>query len=348
MIFDSISPTFNIPEAAQYFEISMNDGKDYIPASTIILNYYALNKMSNFTKEANILNLLFRKNDTDDPRDYRITKILVNEASTFNEDDYGENVINYGEQEEGDYLAGKYVTYNNVINGGVNFSDFKIASINNTDMQMIFYVSPMAGMPITIKSYSASSNGTTLNVYLNIFGNTTSIEKTIHLNETLNFYVHCEFITPDLIDKTYSFEYGVTKYDVLGSDPQLPPNPTQIGAQEWNINIQEIIWTAEPLIEIKPIRFSVTGKQTTETEEYDITVEGLARFDLIDEKWTWTGEIISGTFVVYEYEAEYASTGEMKTCWRVKDYHEGPAAMYGFDKVEGASLYYKNYYASYP
>lgn len=357
MVIDSISPTFSIPSTSTFFEISTDNGITYTDANVIEIDYYALNKMTGFTGDINPLNLLFRKkSNIIDERDYRITKILVNTASTFlPSPNTGLNVISTSTQEaQGNYLAGRYATYDSVTTGGLNFSDFKIQSIENTSMQMVFFVSPVGGLNITINSYSASNNSTSLKVYLNKTGNTTSITKNIKNNSVLTFSVHCSFSYPsDLVDKTEEyFEYGVTKADVLGVT-QLPANPTQTGAYEWNIDVNEVVWTADPIIEIRPIKFSIKGKRPT--DEYEVTISGLAKFNLNSAgHWVWTGESLSGTFVAIEHTAIYEETGkpeeqwQQKTCWRVKSSHGGSTYNYGFEKGSGTAVrYYKPYSASY-
>ena len=352
MIIDAVKPTFNIPDAENYFEFSVNNGETYTSTSIIEINYYDRTKMTSDFSLSNPLRLLFREtNHNEEISDYRIKKILVNNSSIFCESpNTGLNVIMTGEQqaENPARFGGKYAIYDSVTTGGLNFEDFKIEPIQTpngvtSEMQMVFFVESNNGLSVVLRTYGIEENGTVLNICFN--DNSTAMFETIKPNSNLTFITKANISFPKNVTvNNYSFEYSVTKKDVIGN-PQLPENPTQTGEHEWNINIQEVIWTVDPSIDIEPVSLIVEGKQST--DEYTITINNLAKYKLIDNKWTWTGESISGEYIVYEYSAEYASTGEILTLWRVKDYHDGPASMYGFSKVDGATPYFRNYYVNY-
>lgn len=300
MVIDSISPTFSIPAAAQYFEISTDNGITYTDANIIEMNYYALNKMEDFTGDNNSMNLLFRKkSNITDEQDYRVTKILVNEASTFlPSPNTGLNVVSTSTQKaQGNYFAGRYATYNSVTTGGLNFSDFKIQSIQDSSMQMVFFINPVGGLDIIIKSQSKTYGGCTLKVGFNSAITTTSLNKTIKTGQNLTFSTWASFSFPSNTEPiNYYFEYGVTKSDVIGNT-QLPVNPTQTGEYNWNINIEEIIWTADPEIIVAPVSFNA---EWYKIEDYG-SIELPQTYYSYNENGEYVGNPYSGTQYYTEY-----------------------------------------------
>lgn len=304
MIFDSIKPTFSIPRAAEYFDISSDGGKTFKHGNEAIVNYYALNKMDNFSGEFNTLNLIFEKrNDLEDSRDYRITKILVNEASIFDSNNYGENVSGHGQQNKGDYLAGNYVTYNNVTSGGVNFKDFKIASIDNTDMQIVFFVNPLNGVEVNFISSSVTYGGISLVPSFVSGGG----KRIVNINDTITLVTNCYMSFPsDWVRTNYSFKYGITKNAIL-TFTQEPPNPTQTGEQYWTTSINNIIWEADPEIVLGPVSFTFEGYKVLGEEIYLPTARYIYNYTLTDPindiyEWIPSGDSIGpGWITIYDY-----------------------------------------------
>ena len=322
MIFDSIKPTFSIPGAAQYFDISSDGGKTFKHGNEVAIIYYALNKMNNFSGEFNALNLKFEKrNELEDPRDYRITKILVNEASIFDSNNYGENVNSHGQQSKGDYLAGNYVTYNNVTLGGVNFKDFRIASIDNTDMQIVFFVNPLNGVEVNFISDSVTYEGISLVPSFVRGGG----KRLVNINDTITLVTNCYMSFPsDWVCTNYSFKYGITKNAIL-TFTQEPPNPTQTGEQYWTTSINNIIWEADPEIVLGPVSFTFKGYKILGEQVKLSTSRYIYHYELIDPvndiyEWVWTNDFVgpgwvtiynspkSGYRRLYNDDSDYAIT----------------------------------------
>lgn len=287
MVIDSIIPTFSIPSASTFFEISTDNGITYTDANAIEVNYYALNKMINFIGDTNPLNLLFRKkSNITDESDYRVTKILVNTASTFlPSPNTGLNVESASTQEaQNPYLAGRYATYNSVTTGGLNFSDFKIQSINNTDMQMVFFVTPVGGMWViietprleiineingksTLKLNVAITEGngvvydSTLGKYkVWIDGNTTQIKvKTNLVNgnlQTTNCYFYdgnSKVEVGSNVGRLYKIWYALTYCNCFDTQIGVGLNAFT-GNYEWTISIANMVWVDDP-----KIKFEITG-----------------------------------------------------------------------------------------
>lgn len=250
-ILSAISPTFSIPSARQYFEISTDNGATYDSASLITLQYLDITKMQNYTPQSNPLSLKFRKkSNVTDTHDYRITKILVNQASTIvPKPGAGDNVVNIGSQDsDGIHAAGNYATYNNVNNGGINFSNFKMASIQNTNMQLVFFVAPMNGMDVPItyeginlesgsKWFKSEINGRPSSITLN-----PNTKKITIITSVPGFETNC-----NISDTDFGFTYSLTFNNCFQTRSVIGEYGTR-GEIAWEIDIDEIIWTDNPKI----------------------------------------------------------------------------------------------------
>lgn len=308
MIIDVIKPTFSIGDAKNYFQISIDGGLTWSEDGTSIeLNYYALNKMKDFISRTNPLHLLFRKKQIEDSSDYVITKILVNEASKFEfgenyleqfnnikindeiagdiitknkMEENGKNAIEIGIQnaEEPAKFGGKYIKYDDETkNGGLNFNDFKIASINNTDMQIVFFVdigeNGSKRVKISLQNFEwwNGSYYIKLGLIVKNINNCyiTKNKKTItfttqfdqeamecNLNQwddgngniiidSERWYQDGYWNHPDHL----TFEYGITK-ETYFTITQLNPNPTTTGEIEWELILSDEIWNGDPEITI--------------------------------------------------------------------------------------------------
>lgn len=266
-----------------YFEISTDGGLTYNSASNISIDYAYTAKWDNYS-DTNPLQILFRKNSLSDSADYRVVKILVNEASTF-ASPLGDNTTGQGTQlKQGNYLAGRYATYDKAESGGLNFSDFKIAGIKagvtNTEMQMVFFVTAMNGLDITIKNYQTPTvyNGSAwayLVIYLSKSASQegkTSIGVTLKEGEKISFYTYAEIHTNNgTDDPSYSLNYGIGKNDVYKTT-ELNKEPNTKGFINWSFTVEsdKIVWEADPVMQVTPISFSVTVKLTT--DDFEVTV----------------------------------------------------------------------------
>ena len=269
----------------------------------IEIDYYALNKMSheadedvdeNFTFgiHANPIALKFRRKteydgDNDVYKGLKVYKILVNDVSVFDEDDLGENVLETGTQkqgEEGNYLSGRYAAYVDqnkkygdngytvgVTSGGLNFSDFKIEAIKNTQMQMVFYVRGLV-YPIRVKGgryHTVSPEGCWVNIYVtNGGGDTfTTRETTVYAKQgavNLSIRVRVDWSFHNGYSQTgeYGFQYQFTKLDVLGYGTAGGYGAHDAVNTNY-IKIKDIVWTADPEIHVTftdPAGCHFTGK----------------------------------------------------------------------------------------
>lgn len=274
--------------------------------------------MAKFTPQNNPLSLSFKKrNDIQDPADFKVTKILVNEASSFvipeeevtqeNIEENGLNVISIGEQEERrPYLAGKYAEYNEVTSGGINFSDFKIESIQNTDMQMVFFVVPTGSMEVIIDTPSITKYGyeygtswVTAGVQVvSNKGDVNSEGKVIIDSDTTFITIYTVF--DQSVFNSYNcywniyggwngsseeqyggktevgrnagylgFRYSLTSYNCFETT-QVFSDESTTGEVKWTIPISEIVWVNDPRIEFKitAIRSSYINRNYGITENY--------------------------------------------------------------------------------
>jgi hypothetical protein len=274
-------PTFSIPTWSKYFLISDDGGETYQEAGSITVNYYAINKMvkGTYTSSENPLRIAFKRSDIqDDYGGVTVTRILVNQASTF-DSPWGDGVTSIGNQStsSGGYLAGRYAIYNSgngVDTGSLNFSDFKMAPITTstttTDMQMVFFVTGEY-IPVTVKGgyYEATydehdSNGNwvatiTCFISLNVSSTnrnsgsreyTTNVEK----NQTsLTIYVTVDY---SFSHNSYSSNGGGTRFnykfkdlDVLGTE-KFNEEGTMVGPYGTTIPINGLVWTADPEIHV--------------------------------------------------------------------------------------------------
>lgn len=258
----------------------------------IEIDYYALNKMSheadedvdeNFTFgiHANPIALKFRRKteydgDNDIYKGLKVYKILVNDVSVFDEDDLGENVLKTGTQkqnEDGNYLSGRYAAYVDqskkygnedytvgITSGGLNFSDFKIESIKNTKIQMVFYVRGLR-CPIKVKGgsyYSTNPSGCSATIY--VTGDTSESNDSFTTKETVvyvgagqeNLYLRArvDWSAGDGFQQTgdYRFRYSYQKLDILGQETY--GNYGARDAYTEKIPIKDIVWTADPEIHV--------------------------------------------------------------------------------------------------
>lgn len=271
MVIDSISPTFSIPSASTFFEISTDNGITYTDANVIEVNYYALNKMNGFIGDANPLNLLFRKKDNiEDASNFKITKILVNEASTFlPSPNTGLNVESTSTQAATAlYLAGRYATYNGVTTGGLNFSDFKIQSINDTAMQMVFFVVGKMKLKVetpTVTVYSDDKK--TYYLKMSVHAETTAeIDEntnTIQIKTNVNQGVF-ETNYPDLtLSKITNFTYQMTYVNCFSTEETFWTNAFT-GDRNWTVAISDIVWQDNPLIRFEFTFIRYKDEDTTE------------------------------------------------------------------------------------
>lgn len=297
MIIDTITPTFSYPSAANFYEISTDGGQTYTSASTLELNYYALDKMEEDFSELNPLRILFRKKENvEDEAGYLITKILVNEACTFlPSPNTGLNVQTVGVQEAGDYFAGRYATYNSVTTGGLNFQDFKLKSIKTsqttkTEMQMIFFVrgkmkisielptlewtdsvykgSVIAGISVTKNKGSVDKNGKIF-----IDENTEQIVIYTSFNQSIFNTTKCWWNENGGEEGSSEEQYGgkvpvennagriLFKYALTSYNcfetSVEIPERSTTGEIEWIIPISEVVWVDDP-----KISFEVTAVQS--------------------------------------------------------------------------------------
>ena len=191
-------------------------------------------------------------------------------------------------------------------------------------MQLVFFVTAIAGITITINANSKEVNNFKVSCSFNSGGG----QHTVHIGDTLTFTTSAQYsITggweadPDEWGQWYSFQYGIFKNDVLNF-VSIPDYPTYTSPFSWSLKISEIIWTGTPTITIAPISFQANLRKAT--DEYSIwDVDDRALYELKDGSWTWLGETAE-----YSYDCVYEYDGY----WRIKQYSQGPATMYGFQK----------------
>lgn len=270
-----------------YFEISTDGGLTYNSASNISIDYAYTAKWDNYS-DTNPLQILFRKNSLSDSAGYRVVKILVNEASTF-ASPLGDNTTGQGTQlKQGDYLAGRYATYNKAESGGLNFSDFKIAGIKagvtNTEMQIVFFVTAINGLDVTIQYYRTptvwkGSAWAYLVIYLSTSSSRegrTSLTVKLKEGEIITFYTYAEIHTNNgTDDPSYSLNYGIGKNDVYKTTA-LNKEPNTKDPIKWSFTVEsdKIVWEADPVIQVAPKSFSVTVNLTTEDFEVIVSRSG--------------------------------------------------------------------------
>ena len=270
--------------------ISDDGGETYQEAGSITVNYYAVNKMKEgtYTSSKNPLQIAFkRSNIEDDYGGVTVTKILVNQASTF-DSPWGDGVTSVGNQStsSGGYLAGRYAVYNSgngATSGSLNFSDFKMAPITSsttaTDMQMVFFVTGEY-IPVTVKGgyYEATAseydssgnyvNTITCYISLNVSPaneNSGSREYTTNVkkNQTsLTIYVTVSY----WFNNSYNSNGGGTKFnykfkdlDVLGTE-KFNEEGTMVGPYGTTIPINGLVWTADPEIHVYLDSGTFSGK----------------------------------------------------------------------------------------
>ena len=271
MVIDSIVPTFSIPSASTFFEVSIDGGSTYTDANAIEVNYYALNKMIDFTGDSNPLNLLFRKKELiEDSSNFKINKILVNEASTFlPSPNTGLNVVSTGIQNaQNPYLAGRYATYNSVTTGGLNFLDFKIQSIENTQMQMVFFVSGKMKLKVstpTVTMYSDDKK--TYYLKMSVHAETTAeIDEntdTIQIKTNVSQGVF-ETNYPGLtLSKITNFTYQMTAVNCFRTTETFYTNAFT-GNKNWTVPISNVVWQDDPTITFEFTFIRYKDEDTTE------------------------------------------------------------------------------------
>ena len=300
------------------YQISVDGGKTYQDVVSeeidengntvekwIEIDYYALNKMSHETDEdadkdftfgihANPIALKFRrkeeyKNDDDAYKGLKVYKILVNDASVFDENDLGENVLKTGTQkqgEDGNYLSGRYAAYVDqsknygtkgytvgITSGGLNFSDFKIESIKNTKIQMVFYVRGLR-CPIKIKGGSyRSTNPAGCSAYVYVSTNTSEGNDSFTTHETIAYVnagqkkltlrARVDWTAGDGFQQIgdYDFRYQYQKLDILGQTTSALYGARD--AYNVTLDINDIVWTADPEIHVlfaAPASYYFAGK----------------------------------------------------------------------------------------
>ena len=353
-----------MPAAAQYFQITTDDwdSEDYIySGNTFTIKYFDPNEMpeGNFVNGVNPVQLLFRKNpDKTDNFDFRVTKILVNEASTF-DSPLGDNTTGQGTQKKSSYLAGRYATYNNATDGGLNFSDFRIASINNTDMQMVFFVTAMNGMPVTIYArQSGTKSGYYIKTYVSNDGTSygSSCEVTVKPNGTMTFYTKAAWSTDNTYTKSGTFHYGLTNYEYLGIT-KLPAHPSQTSPYTWNLNVGEIVWTPSATMYVTPLDFSLYIKASHNPQVYKKYLSGFLLFVYNGSEWVQTSyymgnsnsPLSNGTYCIYLDSDRNNTTSGGLTIYRLKPEDNSYALEYGVNtNLSGATEVYDEREISWP
>ena len=329
MIVDSITPAFSPEEARQYFEIS-TDGEHFTEASKIELSYIAFNKMKDEINLSNPLTLYFRKRRDsnneilDKEIGYKINRILVNYDCQFPSSNLGMNVVRIGEQEAtGLLLKGKFAEYDKVEEGSLNFLDFRMASIERTKAQLIFYAQAN-NMKINIKYESRTFYSGSYYITLGFVNNDYSIfidenttEITLHSCQNGAYSFSENMVLEDI-----SFSYILDVPNNLFPGASIPTEEfSQTADTVWRIsNINTITWGNTADIVFRFVGISATGYYEEEYGTLHIDEAYFIYTEPSDGAWT-NNTVQSGDYTYYDHTNGYFKIGDNRWIqdWNVTD-----------------------------